>query len=111
MNRQVGYQVAANPPPAANTTGTAPAANSNNENGTASSATNTTATKTSTTKPTRGSSGDEEALKPWWPLTFTAMLLFASIGLNFYLGWIAHGVYQRYRALLMEVRNVRAATI
>lgn len=112
MNRQVGYQVAANPPaPAANTTGTAPAASSNNENSSASSATSTTATKTSSTKSTRGSSGDEEALKPWWPLTFTAMLLFASIGLNFYLGWIAHGVYQRYRALLMEVRNVRAATI
>ena len=39
------------------------------------------------------------------------MLLFASVGLNFYLGWIAQGIYQRYRALLMEVRNVRAAAI
>ena len=51
---------------------------------------------------------DTPAEKPWLPLTFTAMLLFASVGLNFYLGWIANGIYVRYRALLMEVRNVRA---
>jgi hypothetical protein len=52
---------------------------------------------------------DSPKEQPWLPLTFTAMLLFASVGLNFYLGWIANGIYLRYRALLMEVRNVRAA--
>jgi hypothetical protein len=112
MNRQVGYQVAANPAPApTNTTGTTPTTNSSNENSSASSATNSTATKAAPPAGSRGPMRDDDAVRPWWPLTFTAILLFASIGLNFYLGWIAHGVYQRYRALLMEVRNVRAATI
>lgn len=109
MNRQVGYQVAANP-----NTGTPPAANpaAPGTTNTAATAASSTATKPSASLPTgRDFERFDEANKPWWPLTFTAMLLFGSIGLNFYLGWIAHGIYQRYRALLMEVRNVRAATI
>ncbi len=108
MNRQVGYQVAAN------TQNPAPAATGNQPT---SPTTNTTATGSNVVKPgaTLPSARDfdrfDDTNKPWWPLTFTAMLLFGSIGLNFYLGWIAHGIYNRYRALLMEVRNVRAATI
>jgi hypothetical protein len=108
MNRQVGYEVATarqpntpntNPPGAtAATPAPGGAANPNAKPG---------VTPTSA----RDLARYEEANKPWWPLTFTAMLLFASVGLNFYLGWIAHGVYQRYRALLMEVRNVRVAAV
>jgi hypothetical protein len=86
-------------------------------NGT-SATTNTSSNSTiPPTTPTKNTSAREseryadDAAKPWLPLTFTAMLLFASVGLNFYLGWIAQGIYQRYRALLMEVRNVRAAAI
>lgn len=91
--------VAATPAPAASTP---PAA-------TPAPVTATSATKSSDAA--RERLADDPANRPWMPLTLTAMLLFASVGLNFYLGWIAHGVYQRYRALLMEVRNVRAAAI
>lgn len=100
------YAQMATRPPAAATT--APPAEANP----------TTTTSTPPTTPTKNTSTrttsdryPEDAAKPWLPLTFTAMLLFASIGLNFYLGWIAQGIYQRYRALLMEVRNVRATAI
>jgi hypothetical protein len=106
INRQVGYQVATNPTGAAqpNNTNAPPAA------GPSTAAVGTTAKPVSNI-PTRELDRYGDEARPWWPLTFTAMLLFASVGLNFYLGWIAHGIYQRYRALLMEVRNVRAATI
>lgn len=109
MNRQVGYQVATNP-----TANVPPATAPQNPTATTTTpaATAAAATKPSASIPSRDYNRfDDELNKPWWPLTFTAMLLFGSIGLNFYLGWIAHGIYQRYRALLMEVRNVRAATI
>jgi hypothetical protein len=39
-----------------------------------------------------GYSGDE----PWWPLTMAMLALFASLGGNFYIGWIAVGIYRRY---------------
>ena len=34
--------------------------------------------------------------KPWWPLTLAMLALFASMGGNLYLGWIAVDVYRRY---------------
>lgn len=34
--------------------------------------------------------------KPWWPLTLAMLALFASMGCNLYLGWIAVDVYRRY---------------
>lgn len=34
--------------------------------------------------------------KPWWPLTLAMLALFASLGGNLYLGWIAVDVYRRY---------------
>lgn len=102
-NRQVDYREVASTrppgsgnanttqPPAASTTGTLP----------------TTPTKATTNERIV----DDPNNKPWLPLTFTAMLLFASVGLNFYLGWIANGLYMRYRALLMEMRNVRTTAL
>jgi hypothetical protein len=98
-------QMATRPPTAATT---APPAEANP--GTAATTPPTTPTKNTSARATSDRYA-EDAAKPWLPLTFTAMLLFASIGLNFYLGWIAQGIYQRYRALLMEVRNVRATAM
>jgi len=43
--------------------------------------------------------------EPWMPLVFTALVLFASIGLNAYLGWIAYGVSRRFRETLRELRD------
>jgi len=34
--------------------------------------------------------------KPWWPLTLAMLALFASLGGNLYMGWIAVDVYRRY---------------
>jgi len=34
--------------------------------------------------------------KPWWPLTLAMLALFASMGGNLYLGWIAVDTYRRY---------------
>ena len=38
----------------------------------------------------------EEHDKPWWPLTLAVLALFASMGGNLYMGWIAVDVYRRY---------------
>jgi hypothetical protein len=38
-------------------------------------------------------SATEEA---WWPLTLAMLALFASLGGNLYMGWIAVDVYRRY---------------
>ena len=43
----------------------------------------------------------DEAPKPWWPLAFTLLGLFASLGGNVYLGWIAWDMRGRYRAALI----------
>jgi hypothetical protein len=40
----------------------------------------------------------EQPQKPWLPLTFTLLGLFASLGANVFLGWIAWESRQRYRA-------------
>lgn len=34
--------------------------------------------------------------KAWWPLTLAMLALFASMGGNLYMGWIAVDVYRRY---------------
>ena len=39
-----------------------------------------------------------EPAKPWLPLTFTLLALFASFGLNLFLGWIAWDSRKRVRA-------------
>ena len=45
---------------------------------------------------------------PWMPLVLTMFLLFASIGGNVYLGWIARNFYLRCRALTREARATTA---
>jgi hypothetical protein len=42
--------------------------------------------------------------KPWLPLTLTTLALFASLGGNVYLGWVAWGLYWRHRRLAERTR-------
>lgn len=53
---------------------------------------------------------EEEPSRPWKTLVLTCLLLFASIGLNVYLGWIARGIYVRYRTLTLEAHGQQTAT-
>ncbi|WP_425614170.1 hypothetical protein NA78x_004031 [Anatilimnocola sp. NA78] len=46
-----------------------------------------------------------EAEKPWWPLLFTVIILFFSIGANLYLGWTAAEFYSRYRLAVERLRS------
>jgi hypothetical protein len=39
------------------------------------------------------------------PLVMTTLGLFASLGANAYLSWIAWSFYERYRDLLLQVRE------
>ena len=47
-------------------------------------------------------STSSETSRPWGTLFVTSLLLFASIGLNIYLGWVTFGAVQRYRELARE---------
>ena len=40
----------------------------------------------------------EETARPWLPLTLTLFGLFTSVGVNFFLGWVAWDFHRRYRA-------------
>ncbi len=55
--------------------------------------------KRATTAPRQTS---QQESRPWGPLLVTSLLLFASIGLNIYLGWITVGAIQRYRELAQQ---------
>lgn len=50
----------------------------------------------------------EIASRPWLPLTLTLFTLFASIGGNIFLGWVAHDARSRYGSLLRENREMTA---
>jgi hypothetical protein len=39
---------------------------------------------------------EDDTDRPWWPLSMAMLGLFASIGANLYIGWIAVGIYRRY---------------
>jgi hypothetical protein len=67
----------------------------------------TDAPDTDASSPT--ASDDNAERRPWWPLTLTAMALFASVGLNFYLGLVARSVYRRYRVLIDDMRSAGSA--
>ena len=42
--------------------------------------------------------------KPWLPFILSLLFLFASLGANFYLGWMLFEQRTRYRSLLTELR-------
>lgn len=54
----------------------------------------------------RGQDEAAETDKPWHMLTITALLLFASLGLNGYLFLVARSIYQRYRDLAADMRGL-----
>jgi hypothetical protein len=43
-----------------------------------------------------GDGGTSRAEEAWWPLTLAMLALFASMGGNLYMGWIAVDVYRKY---------------
>ncbi len=45
--------------------------------------------------------------KPWMPLVLTSFALFASLAANMYLGWIAVGIYRRYRSVVGQLHQAR----
>ncbi len=51
---------------------------------------------------------EAQAKKPWMPLVYTSLALFASLAANLYLGWIAIGVYRRYRQVVSQLRDATA---
>ena len=57
-----------------------------------------------------GSLSDSSEAKPWGVLVFTSLLLFASIGLNVYLGWIARGALARYRDMARQMAQATLGT-
>ena len=47
--------------------------------------------------------------KPWTPLVLTSLALFASLAANLYLGWVAAGVYRRYRDVVAQLHQARTS--
>lgn len=56
---------------------------------------------------------DEETAKslekPWTPLVLTSLALFASLAANVYLGWVALGIYRRYRDMVGQLHQAQAS--
>ena len=48
---------------------------------------------------------DDGTVKPWLPLSLAMLGLFASLGGNVYLGWIAMGTRRRYHQLIVRRRD------
>ena len=47
--------------------------------------------------------------KPWTALVLTSLALFASLAANLYLGWVAAGIYRRYREVVAQLHQVQAS--
>ncbi|MGM0488622.1 MAG: hypothetical protein ACQESR_17935 [Planctomycetota bacterium] len=45
--------------------------------------------------------------KPWTPLVLTSLALFASLAANAYLGWVALGIYRRYRDIVSQLHQTQ----
>jgi hypothetical protein len=58
---------------------------------------------------TRQLLAEQEAEKPWTPLVVTSLALFASLALNLYLGWVAMGIYRKYRGLALRLHHAQLA--
>ena len=51
----------------------------------------------------------EPVVQPWMPLILTTLSLFASLGANAYLGWLAWSFFWRYRDAASDVARARVA--
>ncbi len=60
-------------------------------------------------KPTLDPETAEELNKPWRTLVLTSMALFASLAANCYLGWVAIGIYRRYREVVAQLHRFQAS--
>lgn len=47
--------------------------------------------------------------EPWMPLVLTSLALFASLAANLYLGWVAVGIYRRYRDIVGQLHQAQAS--
>lgn len=56
-------------------------------------------------RPALGAADAAQADKPWLPLVLTGIGLLVSVGVNFYLGWLAYEARRRYRALLERMHE------
>jgi cytoskeletal protein RodZ len=66
----------------------------------------TSKSKSSSTSETMATAEPE---KSWWALSFTAILLFASLGGNAYLGWTVFGMRQQFGELIERLKTRRRA--
>jgi hypothetical protein len=53
----------------------------------------------------------ESPSRPWLALTVSLFVLFASLGGNVFLGWIAHDARARYGSLLRERRSMAHSSV
>jgi hypothetical protein len=47
--------------------------------------------------------------RPWAALVWTTLALFGSLAANAYLGWVAVGIYGRYRDMCEELHEAQAS--
>jgi hypothetical protein len=52
---------------------------------------------------------DQLTPKPWTPLVLTSLALFASLAANLYLGWVAGGIYRRYRDVVAQLHQAQTS--
>ncbi|MHB8970020.1 MAG: hypothetical protein ACYC3X_10115 [Pirellulaceae bacterium] len=50
-----------------------------------------------------------QAEHPWVPLVLTSLALFGSLAANAYLGWVAVGIYSRYRDMCEQLHEAQAS--
>jgi hypothetical protein len=50
-----------------------------------------------------------QAQRPWVPLVLTSLALFGSLAANAYLGWVAAGIYRRYRDMCEQLHEAQAS--
>ena len=50
-----------------------------------------------------------QAEHPWVPLVLTSLALFGSLAANAYLGWVAVGIYHRYRDMCEQLHEAQAS--
>jgi hypothetical protein len=52
----------------------------------------------------------DEAVRPWTPLILTTLALFASLGANAYLAWLAWSFFWRYRDAITDLARSRSSS-